>query len=636
MVRLKTLLNALAYLVSVLGYLPLSRHLDTPALLVFPAALVIGAIWDRREEFPLKPAFTSLFTLAVFIFYASQVSRNHLTEPAVNLLVLLLAVRLLSAKRGREYLQIFALSLFALAASSLMSLGIAYLFYLAPMIVGITVGLVLLSFYIIDPEAVFEGREVRRIMKTSLILPLSSLVLMLVFFLILPRTQQPLWNFFQPAAAASGLSDRVLPGALAGGSEERRPAFRVQSPPLPPGDLYWRGVVLNHLDRHTWERKPVPHEETLVVGGEKVKQVFFPEPGPDLYVPLLDPPVELSGVHHRRDPDLVFTGRPRDRRTSYEALSKFGGRLLVEGEIDRGFYLQLPQAISPRIEAALSSLMLSGKTDGEKIAALKAFFRAQELTYTLDARLGATDPVEHFLFVSRRGYCEHFAASFALMLRMAGTPSRLVGGYYGGDYNAVGGYYLVTQDSAHLWVEALVDGREWVRLDPTSLSHNAGGAFGSGGLNWRRGILDAVDYFWNRLVITYDLQQQLELFREAGERAAPGRWRAPELRWSALWVTVAIFAALLLLRLGHSTKNREDRLLNRYLHLVRRRHGLSEIPPSLGLQELAEMVDDPACRQFSALFGGAVYRDRSLSDEEYRRCREILKRVGRGRAESGE
>ncbi len=636
MVRLKTLLNLLAYGVSLLGFLPLAAHLDAPALVAFPLALVVGAVWDRREEFPLKPGFATLFTVAAFVFYAAQVSRDHLIEPAVNLLVLLLAVRLLSAKGGREYPQIFTLSLFALAASSLLSLGIAYLFYLAPMIVGITAGLVLLSFYKVDPEAVLERRELRRLSGVFFALPATSLLLMLAFFFILPRTQQPLWNFLQPTAAASGLSDRVIPGSLAGALEERRPAFRVQSPPLPPQELYWRGVVLNHLDDRAWERRTPPRERTRVEGGEEVRQTFFPEPGPSQYLPLLDLPLELTGVRHQRDGDLVFSGRPRERRLSYEGVSLFGGRLVAEDGVDREFYLQLPQQISPRVEAAISRIVSAAAGDRETIAALEDFFIERRLTYSLDAGLHAEDPVDHFLFESRRGYCEHFATSFVLMLRRAGIPARLVGGYYGGHYNAMGGYYLVNESHAHLWVEALVDGREWVRLDPTTLSHNAAQAFGGSGLNWRRGLLDAVDHFWNRIVITYDLQQQIELFRKAGERAAPERWSAPSLPSAAALAGVALIVALpFMLRGAGNLRGREQRLLRRYLNLVRRRHKLAEIPPSMGLQELAEQVDDPACRRFAAIFGGAIYHDRPLSEEEFRECREVMKRVGRRGKDEG-
>ncbi len=636
MIRLKTLLNLLAYGVALLGFLPLAAHLDGPALLAFPAALALGAWWDRSETFPLKPAFATLFSVAVFVVYTAQISRNHLVEPAINLVVLLLAVRLLSPKRGRDYLQIFALSLFALAASSLLSLGIAYLLYLVPMIVGITSGLVLLSFHKIDPQAVFGRTEARRLAGVCLLLPAASLALMLAFFLILPRTQQPLWHIVQPAAAAGGLSDQVQPGSLAAAAEQRRPAFRVQSPPLPENELYWRGVVLNHIDGHTWQRRAPPRETVRVEGGEPLRQIFFPEPGPDAYLPLFDLPLQLSGVRHRRDADLVFSGSPRDRRLSYEALSRAGGRLLVDGGIDRDFYLQLPPQISPRIEEALSSMVRPQQSDREKIAALEAFFLERRLTYSLETGRAEDDPVDHFLFESRRGYCEHFAAAFALMLRMAEVPARLVGGYYGGTYNAVGGYYLVTEQRAHLWVEALVDGAEWVRLDPTTLARNAGDVLSPAGMNWGRGFFDAVDYFWNRIVIAYDLQQQIELFRQAGETAAaPRHWSAPPLPSIAVAAVAALATLLWLVRRTGGPQGREQRLLRRYLQVVRRRHGLREIPDSTGLLELAERLDDPACRRFAAIFGGALYRDRPLSDEELRRCEEILKEVGKGGRNEG-
>ena len=82
---------------------------------------------------------------------------------------------------------------------------------------------------------------------------------------------------------------------------------------------------------------------------------------------------------------------------------------------------------------------------------------------------GKPNPVEHFLFDSKRGHCEFFSTTMALMLREIGIPSRNVTGFVGGTYNRFGRYYAVREGDAHSWVEAYLDDpiRGWVTFDPT-------------------------------------------------------------------------------------------------------------------------------------------------------------------------
>ncbi|MBZ0286599.1 MAG: transglutaminase-like domain-containing protein, partial [Anaerolineae bacterium] len=78
-----------------------------------------------------------------------------------------------------------------------------------------------------------------------------------------------------------------------------------------------------------------------------------------------------------------------------------------------------------------------------------------------------TDAVDQFLFVDRRGVCEHFVSAMVLLLRSIGIPARFVVGYGSGTYNAITGYYEVHANDAHAWVEVFFPGYEWVPFDPT-------------------------------------------------------------------------------------------------------------------------------------------------------------------------
>ncbi len=75
--------------------------------------------------------------------------------------------------------------------------------------------------------------------------------------------------------------------------------------------------------------------------------------------------------------------------------------------------------------------------------------------------------LESFLFDSKRGYCQQFSGSMALLLRMGGVPARVVTGFSPGGFRASSGEWVVRDTDAHSWVEAWFDGLGWVTFDPT-------------------------------------------------------------------------------------------------------------------------------------------------------------------------
>jgi hypothetical protein len=181
--------------------------------------------------------------------------------------------------------------------------------------------------------------------------------------------------------------------------------------------------------------------------------------------------------------------------------------------------------------------------DGAAIlAAAEDFFSRQLLIYTLNPPLLGADSVDEFLFDSKRGFCEHFAAAFVFALRAAGVPARVVAGYQGGEVNPVDGYLVVRQYDAHAWTEAWIAGRGWVRVDPTAISAPsrinsnfadavpAGEALpflARGDLAWVRELryrLDAVTNGWNQWVLGYNPQRQRDLL--AGFGMSQPDWRS--------------------------------------------------------------------------------------------------------------
>ncbi|HKY90110.1 MAG TPA: transglutaminase domain-containing protein, partial [Nevskiaceae bacterium] len=156
-------------------------------------------------------------------------------------------------------------------------------------------------------------------------------------------------------------------------------------------------------------------------------------------------------------------------RKLYEAESDL--RYVMEPDLsdrNRVRGLQLPAGFNPRATAMAQEWRAAGLADTAIVDRSLEFFHGQPFRYTLSPPALGRDSIDQFLFGTRRGFCEHYASAFTFLMRSAGVPARVVTGYLGGQYNELGDYYLVSQADAHAWSEVWIQGRGWVRIDPTS------------------------------------------------------------------------------------------------------------------------------------------------------------------------
>jgi transglutaminase-like putative cysteine protease len=554
----------------------------------------------------------------------------NVVQPVVSILAVMLAVRLLGEKSPRHHLQIFVLSLFCLASSSLFDLSPRFLLYLALLLFMVAVSLVLLTFQVHGGRMKIARGDLGPVLAAGLLMPLLSLPLMILLFPLLPRTPFPLWNVFgAPAVRTSGLADRVEPGGSSAVGESQALVFRAEMPRQPQQQLYWRGTVFNRFDGTRWIRDRVP-PETILYGQPRVSQVVFPEPGPSRFLVALDAPDSIAVPRAGRSADGVFELPAGSRRKSYAAESYSEGTLPVAGRIDRRAYLQLPPDIPERIKVLADDIRSRGTSDRHRLELLERHFRTSGYRYTLRDLPTGDHALERFLFETRQGHCEFFASAFAVVLRGAGVPSRLVGGYLGGEYNGLGGYYLVSERMAHVWVEAFVEGR-WLRVDPSSYAGNAGSVWGGRpqrSLAMRlRLAIDSLDHAWNRSVITYDFERQADVARTAGRRLQgldAGRV-LKALPWPhVLPATLAIVAMIAVIR-RRLLPTPAERLLRRFYRRVERDCGVGGAPGKLGLFELADRTGNARVRAFVDIYAGALYHDRPLSREEYARLKRMLR-----------
>jgi protein-glutamine gamma-glutamyltransferase len=107
-------------------------------------------------------------------------------------------------------------------------------------------------------------------------------------------------------------------------------------------------------------------------------------------------------------------------------------------------------------------------TPFEYVEAVSSYLRSG-FTYTEEPPVPppGTSPLEFFLFESKAGYCQHYSAAMALLLRMGGVPARVATGFSPGGYSKRKGAWIVRDTDAHSWVEVWFDGFGGVTVDPT-------------------------------------------------------------------------------------------------------------------------------------------------------------------------
>ena len=631
MVSLNSLIAVLSYGIALSGIVPLFPWLELLPRLILIFGMVAGIWQDRRGAWPLKNWMTNAAIVPVFLYYALQFSRTNPIQPVVSVLAIMLAVRLGGLKNSRHYLQISALSLFCLAASSLFDLSPLFLFYLGLILFLVPVLLVLLTFYSQDCSMVLTRADLHKVLAAGVIMPLASLPLLLFFFPILPRTQLPLWNFLAvPASRTVGFSDSVEPGNSASIGSTRVLAFRAEMPLQPQQQLYWRGTVFNRVEGRRWVRI-VPPNENVTATGQRISQIIYPEPGPSRVLPALDAPAALALPRSQRISDVVYEYQGRvGRRLVYTAESIPTGKLATTGTIKRAFYLSLPDNLSQRIRQLANNIRRQAASDAGCLEQLDIFFRNGGFRYSMTGLPTGERALDQFLFESKQGNCEFFASSFALILRAAGVPARLVGGYLGGEYNQLGGYYQVSEDMAHVWVEVYIEGQGWLRIDPSSYAVNAGAVWTTPKkslLLQIRMTLDSLNHTWNRSVITYDFERQVDVARKVGTRLQGfevSRLFKALVPYLATVIVVGFVFVVLLYR-KRLFPSREERLLLRFYRQVRRDCRIQVERGRVGLFEIAGQSDNPAVREFVDLYAGAVYRDRRLTDSEYCQLQRINK-----------
>ncbi len=605
------------------------------------AAGVAGALWDRAGRHRVPGAVLNLLGLGGFLVSLLPLSRETLAEQSLTALAVLLAVKLLAEKKRRDHLQVLAVALLLIAGAASLQPDLVF----APLLLAGIVGGVLFLLWLPFSEVLARPapRLLRRIALIGAALVTASAPIALLLFVVLPRAINPFWAGLGGRArtGVSGISDQLALGDVGRIALNSAVAFRAEiegGAPL-PATPYWRGAVLETTDGRRWAVAGGARSSPAVNsgGGGGTRLTYYVEPHGERQLFLLETPL---GATIGARLQLLGAGRalrlplPLARRIRYAGSSSPGDRYAERlSREERALNLSLPPDLPASIREL--SLRLAGDAREPRLVAerLLAHF-ASGYTYSLQVPQASGEPLEDFLFRHRTGYCEYFAASLATLLRAAGIPARVVGGYLGGEFVPAGSYYLVTQASAHAWVEAYVDG-EWRRLDPTPAAGPGGATMAAGRARRPLLWLDTLRMRWNSWIVQYDVESQLALARTGAARLRhlrEVRFSVPVSRRAAL--AALGLAALVWLALAAARRGAGDPLTRRVrrFETLAARRGQPRAAWEGPLDHAARLAAavpgaGPEIMRFAALAASCRYGGRDADRDVLRRLDALLARI---------
>ncbi|KPQ01427.1 transglutaminaseTgpA domain-containing protein [Marinobacter sp. HL-58] len=534
--------KALIWLIASFALLLVPQWDRLPVWLLASCAVLAGWRWlaqSGRVRLPGKWLRSGIM-LALVAVYIATVQGRFTVETAASFFVLAVGLKWLETRSVRDFYVLFFILVYLATVNFLFRQEIHWSVINLAGVVLLLVGLQVVN----APEIPGALKSGWRRLGMMLLKTLPIVVLLFVFF---PR-MAPLWSVpLVSGEARTGISDSMTPGDISSLAQSSERAFRVTFGGETPAyrDRYWRGLILDRLDGETWQqgfgrqfRRP---GRVSVDGGvgelESNQYDVLMEPTDQTWAFALENSRAVSDNVKPNDEDLFRFDRPADSPVRYRMALSGQDLPGVSGaepdNVER--YLQLPRTGNPRARALGQDLADEYNNPEAIVRHLLDRFREQEYFYTLRPPAMPEDGIDALLFDEKRGFCAHYAGAATFVLRAAGIPARVVVGYQGGDSGADDEYLIVRQYDAHAWVEAWVPGQGWVRMDPTAaiapqrIESGLRDAVAEEGsflendwtspqrygdmamLQWASLQLDRMNYHWQRWVVGYQGQSQMDL-----------------------------------------------------------------------------------------------------------------------------
>jgi hypothetical protein len=560
--------------------------LDLVTIFALPAALLFkGYRWWRGKGPEISNRVANWLTIAYFIFLpvdllvVSRILARGAQNPGlysallatIHLMLFAIIIRLYSASTTRDYLFLTLMAFATMLASAILTVDTVFLvFFLIFLTLAVStfVGLEMWrSAQGAVTQPIEESTSAAQHLHNSLGIAsagiaFGSIVIGAVIFLLLPRFNGGYMSGFnlQPTLV-TGFSNDVELGEI---GEIQKSSMVIMRIRVDGGlnsarGVHWRGIALTQFDGKRWfneSREPT----TLTASPNgwfhlKPEKIEPRATGLPIHYTVLLEPISSTALFFANEAEsvrghfsadstpfgqrrafllqdsmgAVFNPYNNYSRLEYEARSVLPtpppAALRMAGTdypaSVRDTYLQLP-ALDPRIPALAKQIGARGSNPYDKARAIEGYLRAH-YGYTLDLTgPPPADPLAYFLFEKRAGHCEYFAAAMTVMVRSLGIPARYVNGFLTGEYNNIGGDFVVRASDAHSWVEIYFPSYGWLTFDPTPPADEKPlGLFANLGLYW-----DWLDLKWSEWVINYDFVHQFALAQNLGRASRDWTERA--------------------------------------------------------------------------------------------------------------
>jgi transglutaminase-like putative cysteine protease len=532
--------------------------LDAVSMVMMFGAMAVR-LWGyvRGTDFSLSPKTVTRISIFYIFFYGLDFlifstgpsPLDRMLSATVHLVLFTAIMKLFSARTYRDYGYLAALSFLMMLASAVLTVGTTFLGFF-----GLYVLVTISTFISYEikrgveaarraPEGPFRLPEQNRralenaLMTAAMGLGVGIFVLAAGLFFVIPRYRTGyLTSLSMQAQNITGFSETVNLGDIRKILRSPMVVMRVmpEGSPREYAGVKWRGVTLDSFNGKKWfndnaDRISVPPEgdQRFLLSppngwGHRPRRplryrVLRAALSADALFAAAEPR-EVSGVRSLTMDETGSLHNPQNISVPFaydvvsdagvppaKELEKANARLPDEVRL---VYLRLPHTIDPRVSELARTLTASANNNYDRAVVIQSYLR-NNFRYTLDApAIEPADPVGSFLFRSKSGYCEYFAAAMAVMLRTINVPSRLVNGFQTGSYNRIGKDFVVRARDAHSWVEVYFTGYGWIPFDPTPADpHPAIPG------EWDN-YVDTAALFWNEWIINYDFSHQVQLARE--------------------------------------------------------------------------------------------------------------------------
>jgi transglutaminase-like putative cysteine protease len=496
--------------------------------------LLVGlaaAASDRPWPAWLRLLITLALVLLVLAAYGFRIGRD---TSCAGLLAMLM-LKPFETHTRRDAHSLLGFSLFAPFAAFLQDQG--------PLSLGLALPAVALS--LVSWSLLVPGRRLPwlpSLRQAAAALLLAAPVAMAGFWLF-PRLGAPLWGLPENSVSRAGLGDRMTPDEWLNALVDDSAAFRVHflGPTPARTDMYWRGPVLTYFDGEAWTRDPAALHmpaPTLRARGKPVRYELTLEPTERRDLLVLDLPGGPPQGSRLNGELTAVVPEPINNLVRYQGTSlpmaDYESGLL---DWQRRAALSLPAGRDPRTQA-LGRRWAAETSDPEELTQRFLALLRSDFKYSISVPPLGFHATDEFLFDTRVGFCQHFSSAYAVFMRAAGVPTRVVTGYVGGHYNSLGDYWLLKNKDAHAWNEIWIEGRGWVRVDPTAaiapenildtlddLQQRQQAGFAGAAAGMFGPVFDGSDFLrrqWNELVLGFNAARQQDLLRPFGVEQADG------------------------------------------------------------------------------------------------------------------